>query len=185
MGAFAEHQMHAGCSAGPGSPVGTPWQEGGGQHKGEAESSAPSITSMPGTSLKRQLLGLQQVPGGGVSRAGPTLRPCYGDCSRSALVAGDRTHARRGRQHPHCRTVPGVWALGLWRGCRPLPCPKEVVPGHDDHLQVGRGRGPSTAAPLGAQLCSRPRGQTGWTVDVPPVETPEGSGPPPLLTASP
>ena len=100
-------------------------------------------------------------------------------------MAGDRTHAGHGRQHPRCRTVPGVWALGLWRGCRPLPCPKEVVPGDDDHLQIGRGRRPSTAAPLGAELCPRPRGWRGWTVDIPPVETPEGSGPPPLLTASP
>ena len=56
---FAERQMQAGRGAGPGAPAGTPWQEGGGQHKGEAKSSAPSIMSTPGTSLKRQLSGLQ------------------------------------------------------------------------------------------------------------------------------
>lgn len=108
MGASTKHQTRTGCSTGPGAPVGTPWREGGLQHLGEGS----SIRSTAGTSLTRQLSGLEQVPGDGVSQAGPTLRPRRGDCSQSALVAGDTgpTHARHGHQPPRCRTVP--WGVG-------------------------------------------------------------------------
>lgn len=125
-GSFAERQTQAGRGAGLGAPAGMPWQEGGGQHKGEAKSSAPSITSTSGTSLKRQLSGLQYVLGGGISQVGPTLHSCRGDCSRSALVAGDRTHAGHGRQHPRCRTVPGVWAWGSGEGAGPRPALRKL-----------------------------------------------------------